>query len=110
MKNGCSVVCVGEDSRSIEDLACRLEMCYPKVEEIGPRHWKGDSARTKSTLSGHVCDLLSKEDIRRTARKIKDERGRVDVLVTCVGTQNQDIFDTASRTLMSHFWVNLALV
>ncbi|XP_076682230.1 estradiol 17-beta-dehydrogenase 11 isoform X2 [Andrena cerasifolii] len=110
VRNGCSVVCVGEDSRSIEDLARRLDTCYPEVEEIRPRHRKGDSAQTKSTVSGHECDLSNKEDIRRTARKIKDERGRVDVLVTCVGTQNQDIFDTASRTLMSHFWMVWAIL
>lgn len=55
----------------------------------------------------YECDLLDRNAIREIARKIEDEIGGIDVLVTCAGQPNQDIFDMASTTLMSHYWVNV---
>ncbi|XP_053996602.1 estradiol 17-beta-dehydrogenase 11-like [Hylaeus anthracinus] len=108
-KDGCSVICVDSDAASIEETASRLRSSYPRVEDVGSSHGK-DAPSAKSTISAYECDLLDKDDIGRTARKIKDEIGKVDVLVTCVGNMNQDIFDTASTTLMSHFWTVLAFL
>lgn len=79
------------------------------VEEIRPNHRKDDSQGLRTGSVAYECDLSDREQIRSTAQKIKDEVGRVDVLVTCVGNLDQDIFDTASKTLMSHFWVTFAL-
>lgn len=56
----------------------------------------------------YECDLLDRNAIREIARKIEDDVGGIDVLVTCAGQPNQDIFDMASTTLMSHYWVNIA--
>ncbi|XP_043261579.1 estradiol 17-beta-dehydrogenase 11-like [Colletes gigas] len=109
-KDGCSVICVDSDSNLIEETVSRLRTSYPRIEEVESRHSKNDTPRLKSTISSYECNLLNKDDIGRTARKIKDEIGRVDVLVTCVGTVDQDIFDTASKTLMSHFWTVLAFL
>lgn len=108
-KNGCSVICV-DDSNSVEKLASNLKRRYLVVEEVRPRHRKDDSPRPRSTISSYRCDLLDRKDVQRTAGRIKDEVGRVNVLVTCVGNTDQDIFDTASRTLMSHFWTVLAFL
>ncbi|XP_031841232.1 estradiol 17-beta-dehydrogenase 11 [Nomia melanderi] len=109
-KCGCSVICVDHDSESIERIAAGLKGRYPMVEEVKPNHDKDDSQRLKTRKLAYECDLSDREQIRSTAQKIKDEVGRVDVLVTCVGNLDQDIFDTASRTLMSHFWTVLAFL
>ncbi|XP_076636316.1 short-chain dehydrogenase/reductase family 16C member 6 [Colletes latitarsis] len=97
-KDGCFVICVDSDSKLIEKTVSRLTTSYPRSKKV------------ESTILSYECNLLNKDDIRRTARKIKDEIGRVDVLVTCVGTVDQDIFHTASKTLMSHFWTVLAFL
>ncbi|XP_076238789.1 putative oxidoreductase SSP0419 isoform X3 [Calliopsis andreniformis] len=109
VKSGCSVVCV-DDSRSVEELASNLRTRLPEVEELRPKHRKDVLTQQRSMVSSYQCDLMDREEIRRTAKRIKNEIGRVDVLVTCVGNANQDIFDTASRTLMSHFWTVLAFL
>ncbi|XP_076173224.1 estradiol 17-beta-dehydrogenase 11 [Ptiloglossa arizonensis] len=109
-KGGCFVICVDNDPKSIEETAFRLRTCYPRIEKVGPRHGKDNTLGTRSTISAYGCNLLDRNDIRRTALKIKDEIGRVDVLVTCVGSLDQDIFDTTSKTLMSHFWTVLAFL
>ncbi|XP_076763305.1 retinol dehydrogenase 10-A isoform X2 [Xylocopa sonorina] len=109
-RNGCSVVCVDNDYESIEETVSKLKQQYSAIEEVEPSYRKNDSPRRKATISAYECDLLDKDEIRRTAQKVKEEIGRVDVLVTCVGDSNQDIFDTASRTLMSHFWTVLAFL
>ncbi|XP_029041505.2 short-chain dehydrogenase/reductase family 16C member 6-like isoform X1 [Osmia bicornis bicornis] len=109
-KKGCTVVCMDSDSRSIQETACRLKATRPSVEEITPRHRKDDSSRHESMIYAYQCDLIDRNDIRRTAERIKEDIGRVDILVTCVGNPNQDIFDATSRTLMSHFWTAMAFV
>ncbi|KZC13669.1 PREDICTED: estradiol 17-beta-dehydrogenase 11-like [Dufourea novaeangliae] len=109
-KNGCTVICVDRESKSVEEIASGLQARYPVVEEVRPSHRKDDSPRPTAAITAYKCDLLNSEDIRRTAQKIKNEVGRVDVLVTCVGNMDQDIFDTASKTLMSHFWTVLAFL
>lgn len=109
-KSGCSVICIDNDLGSVEEVAARLATRYPRVEEIRPRHRKDDSQPPGPRIAAYKCDLLDREDIRETAKRIKGEMGRIDTLVTCVGHPNQDIFDTASRTLMSHYWTVLAFL
>ncbi|KOC61584.1 Short-chain dehydrogenase/reductase family 16C member 6 [Habropoda laboriosa] len=109
-KNGCSVICVDNDSSSIKETESRLKRQYPTIKEVRQSQRKDESSRCKPTISAYECNLLDREEIRRTAQKVKEDVGRVDVLVTCVGNPNQDIFDTASRTLMSHFWTVLAFL
>ncbi|CAK9824072.1 Short-chain dehydrogenase/reductase family 16C member 6 [Anthophora retusa] len=109
-RNGCSIICVDNDYSSIKETESRLKKQYPTIKEIRPCHRKDESSRVEPTIIAYECNLEDREEIRRTARKVKEDVGRVDVLVTCVGIPNQDIFDTASRTLMSHFWTVLAFL
>ncbi|XP_076395530.1 estradiol 17-beta-dehydrogenase 11 isoform X2 [Megachile rotundata] len=103
-RNRCTVVCMDNDSKLVDETVCRLQKNYHAIQEIPPKHKTDDSLEHDATIIPYRCDLLDKNDIRRTAEKIKEDVGRVDILITCVGNPNQDIFDTASRTLMSHFW------
>ncbi|OAD56022.1 Retinol dehydrogenase 10, partial [Eufriesea mexicana] len=110
VKSGCSVVCLDNDCTVLEETASRLRKQYPSIEEVKPTHRKDDSTPCCSAISVHECNLLDKNEIRRVAQKVKEDIGKIDVLVTCVGSPDQDIFDTASRTLMSHFWTVLAFL
>ncbi|XP_017881174.1 retinol dehydrogenase 10-A-like [Ceratina calcarata] len=109
VKNGCSVVCVDSNSKLIEENVSKLRKQYQLVEKVDT-YRKNDSSVCRSAINSYECNLEDKDDIRRLAQKVKDDIGRVDILVTCVGDSNQDIFDTASRTLMSHFWTVLAFL
>ncbi|XP_033332932.2 short-chain dehydrogenase/reductase family 16C member 6 isoform X1 [Megalopta genalis] len=109
-KSGCSVICVDQDAEAIKRIASSLNARYPIVEEVKPSHRKDASSGPRTGKTAYECDLLNRDDIRKVAEKIKDEVGRVDILVTCVGSLDQDIFDTASKTLMSHFWTVLAFL
>ncbi|XP_078037100.1 short-chain dehydrogenase/reductase family 16C member 6 [Augochlora pura] len=109
-KSGCSVICMDQDAEAIERIASSLNARYPIVEEVKPSHRKDASSGLRTEQTAYQCDLLNRDDIRRVAEKIKDEIGRVDILVTCVGSLDEDIFDTASKTLMSHFWTVLAFL
>ncbi|XP_076656670.1 estradiol 17-beta-dehydrogenase 11 isoform X2 [Halictus rubicundus] len=109
-KCGCSVICVDQDVEAIERIATGLKTRNPMVEEVKPSHGKSGSPRTKTVKTAYECDLLNRCEILRTAQKVKDEIGGVDILVTCVGSVDQDIFDITSKTLMSHFWTVLAFL
>lgn len=102
------MICVDNDLRSVEEIAAGLRSrSRGRVEEIGPSHRKREAQNARPTMAAYQCDLLDRNAIRRLAKKVEDEVGGIDVLVTCVGLPNQDIFDTASRTLMSHYWVSV---
>ncbi|XP_012219803.1 short-chain dehydrogenase/reductase family 16C member 6-like [Linepithema humile] len=116
-KNGCSVICIDNDLRFVEEITRRLklqsnkiELTCNKVEEIGLNYRKYRSENTESTIAAYKCDLLNRNAIRKIAKKVEDEVGGIDVLVTCVGQSNRDIFDVASTTLMSHYWTMLAFL
>lgn len=110
-KDGCSVICMDNDLRLVEEIAARLRMRYPqRFQRIGSNHRKEDSELRTATPIAYSCDLLNRNDIKETAKKINREAKSVDILVTCVGSPNQDVFDTASRTLMSHYWTVLAFL
>lgn len=110
VKNGCSVICVDSNSKLIDENVSRLRKVYQLVEKINLTYRKTDSSACRSAINSYECNLDDKDDIKRVAQKVKDDIGRIDILVTCVGDANQDIFDTASRTLMSHFWTVLAFL
>ncbi|CAL1681845.1 unnamed protein product [Lasius platythorax] len=109
-KGGCSVICVDNDLRYVEEIIARLRSRCCRVEGIGPDYRKHELENEKPTMMAYECDLLDRHAIREIARKVEDEVGGVDVLVTCAGRPNQDIFDMASTTLMSHYWMMLAFL
>lgn len=104
-RNGCSVVCLDNDLKLIEETASRLKQQRLTIEEVAPSHRKNDSPRCRSTISAYRCNFSDKDAIRRTAEKVKDDIGRIDILVTCIDNMNEDVFGTTSKILMSHFWV-----
>ena len=77
------------------------------MQTAGPEYRKENYLKGKQTSTNfaYECDLCNRDEIRSIAKKVKDEVGWVDVLVTCTGDSSQDIYDTISRTLMSHYWV-----
>lgn len=103
-KGGCYVICVDSDLKSVETIASDLSAKYPTVQNIGYR--KDDRELVRSSTRAYECDLYDRADIQTVAQRVKDEVGRVDVLVTCAGQVHYDIFDTVSKTLMSHYWVS----
>ncbi|KAM0731506.1 Estradiol 17-beta-dehydrogenase 11 [Formica fusca] len=108
-KSGCSVICVDNNLRYVEEVIARLKSRYCKIEGIGPNHRK-QFKNEKPIMMAYECDLLNRNAIREIARKIKNEVGGIDVLVTCAGQSNQDIFAMASTTLMSHYWMMLTFL
>lgn len=106
-KSGCQVVCIDQDLKSANEIASDLRLKYRRVEKVSPEYRKEEyeDGRHKVTTFAYKCDLENVTEIRNVAKKVKDEVGWVNVLVTCNGNSSQDIFDTVSRTLMSHYWV-----
>ncbi|EFN75605.1 Retinol dehydrogenase 10-A [Harpegnathos saltator] len=111
-ESGCSVICVDNDLRSLKEITAKLKSRYCRVEEIGPLYNDGgeESREVQPTIVAYECDLLDCNAVRKIAKKVEDEVGGIDILVTCAGQPNQDIFDTASTTLMSHHWATLAFL
>ncbi|XP_012531650.1 estradiol 17-beta-dehydrogenase 11 [Monomorium pharaonis] len=109
-KGGCSVICVDNDFRSVEEITARLKSRCNKVKGIGPDHRECERENVGPTMAAYECDLLDRNAIREIAKKVEDEVGGIDVLVTCAGQPYQDIFDTANTTLMSHYWTVLAFL
>lgn len=105
VKSGCSVICVGNDHKLIEETASRLKRQHLTTDETKPRHTENDSSRCSSTISAYECDFSNRDAIKRTAQKVKDDIGKINTLVTCIDNSNGDVFDTTSKTLMTHFWV-----
>ncbi|XP_011251611.1 estradiol 17-beta-dehydrogenase 11 [Camponotus floridanus] len=110
IKGGCSVICMDKDLRYVEEIIARLRSRCCRVEGIGPNYRKHELENEKPIIMTYECDLLDRNAIREIARKIEDDIGGIDVLVTCAGQPNQDIFDMASTTLMSHYWTMLAFL
>lgn len=114
-RGGCSVICVDEDGGAVEEVAAKLRARFPPADDVVedvPRRRK-DSAQglpSRPRFSGYAysCDLRDREQIRSLAKRVKEDVGRVDVLVTCAGDPRDQLFDTVSRTLMSHYWVAIA--
>ncbi|XP_011872828.1 PREDICTED: estradiol 17-beta-dehydrogenase 11-like [Vollenhovia emeryi] len=109
-RGGCSVICVDNDFRSAEEITARLKSRCNKVKGIGPGHREHERENVGPTMAAYECNLLDRNAIREIAKKVEDEVGGVDVLVTCAGQPYQDIFDTANTTLMSHYWMVLAFL
>lgn len=110
IKGGCSVICMDKNLRYVEEIIARLRSRCCRVEGIGPNYRKHELEDEKPIIMAYECDLLDRNAIREIARKIEDDVGGIDVLVTCAGQPNQDIFDMASTTLMSHYWTMLAFL
>ncbi|XP_018368851.1 PREDICTED: estradiol 17-beta-dehydrogenase 11-like isoform X2 [Trachymyrmex cornetzi] len=109
-RGGCSVICVDNDFRSVKEITTRLKSLCNKVTGIGPKHREKEQENVRPTMAAYECNLLDRNAIREIAKKVEDEIGGVDVLVTCAGQSYQDIFDTANTTLMSHYWTVLAFL
>ncbi|KAG7199671.1 hypothetical protein KM043_014261 [Ampulex compressa] len=105
---GCTIVCIDNDVRSAEKIASELRSQYPRVEEIRSRHRKNNERTPQPRMLAYGCDLTNGDELREIARKVKEDVGKIDVLVTCVGSPDQDIFDSAYTTLMSHYWTVMA--
>ncbi|XP_012245389.1 retinol dehydrogenase 10-A-like isoform X2 [Bombus impatiens] len=110
VKSGCSVICVDNDHKLIEETASRLKRQHLTTDETKPRHRENDSSRCSSTISAYECDFSNRDAIKRTAQKVKDDIGKINTLVTCIDNSNGDVFDTTSKTLMTHFWTVLAFL
>jgi len=98
------------DFRSVKEITTRLKLQCNKVKGIGPNHREKEQENAGATMAAYECNLLDRNAIREIAKKIEDEIGGIDVLVTCAGQSYQDIFDTATITLMSHYWVSVSCV
>lgn len=105
VKSGCFVICVDDDHKLIEETTSRLKQQYLTTDEAKPRHREDDSSRCSSIISAYECDLSNRDAIKRTAQKVKDDIGKINTLVTCIGNSSEDVFDMTSKTLMTHFWV-----
>ncbi|XP_033351020.1 short-chain dehydrogenase/reductase family 16C member 6-like isoform X1 [Bombus vosnesenskii] len=106
VKSGCSVICVDNDHKLIEETASRLKQQHLTTDETKPRHTENDSSR----ISAYECDFSNRDAIKRTAQKVKDDIGKINTLVTCIDNSSGDVFDTTSKTLMTHFWTVLAFL
>ncbi|KYN45161.1 Short-chain dehydrogenase/reductase family 16C member 6 [Trachymyrmex septentrionalis] len=109
-RGGCSVICMDNDFRSAKEITTRLKSRCNKVKGIGPNHREKEQENVGPTMAAYECNLLDRNAIREIAKKVEDEVGGIDVLVTCAGQSYQDIFDTANTTLMSHYWTMLAFL
>lgn len=107
LKNGCSVICVDKDSKTIEETVTRLKQRHLIVEPRQRRSNDDSLSRSGSMIFTYECDFLDKDAIRGTVQKVKKDIGRIDVLITCINETNENIFDASNRTLMAHFWVLL---
>lgn len=105
-RGGCSVVCVDEEGSSVDETVAKLRARYGprQLVQLGKEE---DSRIATPRFSGYAyrCDLWDREQIKALAKRVKEDVGRVDVLVTCAGNPQDGLFDTVSRTLMSHYWV-----
>ncbi|XP_018315825.1 short-chain dehydrogenase/reductase family 16C member 6 isoform X2 [Mycetomoellerius zeteki] len=109
-RGGCSVICMDNDFRSVKEITTRLKSQCNKVKGIGPNHREKEQENVGPTMAAYECNLLDRNAIREIAKKVEDEVGGIDVLVTCAGQSYQDIFDTVNTTLMSHYWTVLAFL
>ncbi|XP_012348439.1 retinol dehydrogenase 10 isoform X2 [Apis florea] len=107
LKNGCSVICVDKDSKTIEETVSRLKERHLIVEA---RQRRDDLSRCGSMIFTYECDFLDKDAIRGTVQKVKKDIGRIDVLITCINESNENIFDASNKTLMAHFWTVLTFL
>lgn len=102
------MVCVDEVNDSVQQIASDLQSRYTDLkEDIETSQEKQDELRKNPKITAYRCNLLNHNGIHDIAKKVKNEIGGIDILVTCVGAAGQDIFDTASTTLMSHYWVSI---
>lgn len=104
------MICVDNDFRSVKEITARLKSRCNKVKGIAPDYREREQENVGPTLAAYECDLLDRNAIREIAKKVEDEVGGVDVLVTCAGQPYQDIFDITNTTLMSHYWVSQLFV
>lgn len=101
------MICVDNDFRSAEKITTRLKSRFNKVKGIGPDHREHRQENVGPTMAAYECDLLDRNAVREIAKKVEDEIGGIDILVTCAGQPYQDIFDTVNKILMSHYWVSV---
>lgn len=106
----CSVICVDQDQRDLQrsqEIVSRIQRDR-EIQEISPTH-RGSASKAKS-LHCYQCNLQDRNEIRSLSKRIRDDIGDVDVLVTCHGNTQQDIYDATCNTLMIHYWTVLAFL
>ncbi|EZA54299.1 hypothetical protein DMN91_006502 [Ooceraea biroi] len=110
IKSGCSVICVDKNIRSAKEITARLRSrCH--MEGIGLEYRKSQPENAVgSIIAAYECDLLNRDAIREIVKKVEDKVNGIDILVTCTGQPNQDIFNTINTTLMSHYWTMLSFL
>lgn len=111
-KNGCQVICVDYNLKAARKIASDLRLKYPRVEKVGEEYRKdglGEQMQKRTTFA-YECNLENRNEISNVAKKVKDEFGGVNILITCNGDSCQDIYDTITRTLMSHYWTVMAFL
>lgn len=101
------MICVDYNLKAAKEIASDLRLKYSTVEKVGPEYRKDDYHEhvEKRTIFAYECNLENRSEIINVAKKVKDDFGGVNILITCNGNSCQDIFDTITRTLMSHYWV-----
>ncbi|CAB0030876.1 unnamed protein product [Trichogramma brassicae] len=107
--------------RKSRQTASRLCQRYPRIESAGAscrkqtaddqeqqqQHEDQRSASMKCRSLAYACNLCDRQQIKELAKKVRDEVGYLDTLVTCADSSEQEIFDAVSNTLMSHYWVGI---
>ena len=111
------MICVDGFGSEVKELATKIRTKYPqKIETACPRHQvKQDQEKNympnDPTAIGYFCDLWNQEEIKNLAEKLRSNQIKsLDVLITCLGQNKSDtVFDSFSKTLMSHYWVKYLL-
>jgi short-subunit dehydrogenase len=98
---------VDKDVKSAQEINASLR--HRTVKRIESKCKERESKDAGSIIATYECDLLNRNAIREIAEKLEDKINGIDVLITCNDQSNEDIFDTISTTLMSHYWVNISL-
>ncbi|KAF7991693.1 hypothetical protein HCN44_010494 [Aphidius gifuensis] len=117
---GCKIICVDNDFELVRKIACELDvngnsnLNGADIESVGPNHRKQINNNNRNTSckihNAYECNLWNKNSIINTAKCIKNDIGDIDILITCTGYHGQNIFDTVSKTLMSHYWTVIAFL
>ncbi|XP_051155727.1 estradiol 17-beta-dehydrogenase 11-like isoform X3 [Leptopilina boulardi] len=112
-KNGCQLICIDHNLKDAKEIASDLRIKYPTVEKVGPEYRIKDNYHVKMekcTNFAYECNLGNRSEINNVVKKVKDDFGGINILITCNGDSSQDIFDTITQTLMSHYWTVMAFI
>lgn len=105
-KAGCIVASIDQNSNSRKEVVApdSISSQYQRIEELEP-HDDCYQVSSRPKAFAYKCNSASRGEIFNVAERIHEDIGHVDVLITCDGDSNQNILDTVSTNLMSHYWV-----